>query len=67
MTFFAKRSAQTTLPCPTCKQSLLIARTCHVVYMQCPHCNKQFPLKEFVSRADAAMETFLEQCYMDRI
>lgn len=65
--FGAPRQAETTLSCPHCSQKLQIARTCHEVYMRCTVCGKVFPLKEFIARADEAMERFLEQAYVDRI
>ena len=64
---FAPRFAKTTLPCPRCAKNLEISRTCHMVFMRCPHCQKQYPLEEFISKADAAMEEFLENVYFDRI
>ena len=67
MPFFAPRDAETTLPCPECKSNLHIARTCHVVYMQCPHCHKKYDLQQFIARADESMEHFLENVYCDRI
>lgn len=65
--FFAPRSAQTTLPCPHCGQPLLVERSCHEAHMRCPHCRKTYPLTDYVAKADRAMEEFLENCYVDRI
>ena len=67
MALFAARDVETTIVCPNCNGHLHIARTCHEVYMRCPSCGKHFPLRDFVSRADAAMEQFLENVYCDRI
>lgn len=67
MALFAARDVETTLACPNCGGRLHIARTCHEAFMRCPACGGQFPLRDFVSRADAAMERFLENLYCDRI
>ena len=65
--FSAARQARTTLPCPDCGQALDIRRTCHEAYMQCSACRKEFPLTPFIPRMDEAMETFLEQLFVDRV
>lgn len=65
--FGAPRYADTTLVCPECGSSLQIARTCHEVFMRCTQCEKKYDLKQFISKADNAMEKFLEAAYMDRI
>jgi uncharacterized C2H2 Zn-finger protein len=65
--FSSPRDAQTSLLCPQCGQTLHIARSCHEVFMRCPACTAQFPLKEYIARADEAMEDFLEQVYVDRM
>ncbi|MCR5814247.1 MAG: hypothetical protein K6G15_07130 [Desulfovibrio sp.] len=67
MFYFAPRDVQTTLPCPQCQTPLHIARSCHEVFMRCPTCQKQFPLKEFIPKADTAMEEFMENVYCDRV
>lgn len=67
MSYFAARQAQTTLSCPECDHKLEIARTCHEAFMRCPFCGKRFPLEQFISQADEAMERFLEVLYFDRI
>lgn len=67
MALFAKRDAETTLPCPECGEKLHIVRSCHEAAMRCPHCKKDYPLKDYIGKADPAMEEFLENCYMDRI
>ncbi|MBO4335061.1 MAG: hypothetical protein J5846_04395 [Desulfovibrio sp.] len=64
---FAPRDAETSLPCPHCQRPLHIARSCHEVFMRCPSCEKCFPLKEFIPKADAAMEKFMENVYCDRV
>ena len=55
--FSAARQARTTLPCPDCGQALDTRRTCR----------KEFPLTPFIPRMDEAMETFLEQLFVDRV
>ncbi len=67
MFWSAPRDAETTLPCPNCREPLHIARSCHEVHMRCPACGKTYPLGEFVARADDAMEKFMENVYCDRI
>lgn len=67
MSFFSNRESETTLNCPKCNSKLFIARTCHEVFMFCKHCEKQYPLKDFVAQADSKMETFLENVYCDRM
>ena len=67
MAFFAARDAETSLVCPRCGARLHIGRSCHEVYMHCPACKAQFPLSEYISKADEAMERFLENVYCDRI
>lgn len=67
MAFFAARDAETTLVCPHCGAQLHIGRSCHEVYMHCPTCKARFPLKEYISQADEAMEHFLENVYCDRV
>lgn len=67
MTLFAPREAATGIACPACGQALNIKRSCHEVYMLCPACHKRFPLNDFISQADEAMERFLENVYCDRI
>lgn len=64
---FAPRQAQTTLDCPRCSGKLQITRTCHEASMVCPECGRRFPLRQFISRADDAMERFLENLYVDRV
>ena len=67
MTFFTAREAETSLACPDCGEALHIARTCHEAYMRCPACEARFPLREYIARADAVMEAFLERLHCDRI
>lgn len=67
MPYFSGRDAETTLVCPDCGQKLHIGRTCHEVFMHCPACKKKFTLREFIGKADQAMENFLENVYCDRI
>lgn len=67
MAYFPGRGAQTSLVCPQCGKPLHIARTCHEVFMHCPSCGRKYPLKDFISKADSAMEKFLENVYCDRI
>lgn len=67
MAYFAPREAQTTLSCPKCGETLEIARTCHEVYMRCKVCQGKWPLQDFIQKADAAMEQFLENVYCDRM
>ena len=61
------REAQTSLSCPACGKKLKIARTCHKAYMVCPSCGQTFPLRDFIEKADEAMEDFLNNCFIDRI
>lgn len=67
MSYFAARQAQTTLPCPTCGQALLVERSCREAHMYCPHCRQRYDLRPFIARADEALERFLEGLYLDRI
>lgn len=67
MAFFAARDVETTLSCPSCAQALHIARSCHEVFLRCPACQAKYPLQQFIHKADAAMENFLENVYCDRI
>ncbi len=67
MGYFPPRQAETTLPCPSCQNSLLIERSCHEAHMRCPHCGKSYPLSDFIRQADKAMEDFLDKCYLDRL
>lgn len=67
MAFFAPRDAETSLPCPGCGTRLHIARSCREVHIYCPACRAHYPIREYISRADAAMEQFLENVYCDRI
>ncbi|WP_165065078.1 dual CXXC motif small (seleno)protein [Desulfovibrio sp. ZJ200] len=67
MTFFAPRDAETSLHCPDCGTRLHIARSCREVHMYCPACRAHYPLREYIHRADEAMERFLENVYCDRI
>ncbi|WP_443660808.1 dual CXXC motif small (seleno)protein, partial [Desulfovibrio sp.] len=53
--------------CPECDHKREIARPCHEACMRCPFCGKRFPLEQFISQADEAMERFLEGLYFDRI
>ena len=53
--------------CPACGKKLKIARTCHKAYMVCPSCGQTFPLRDFIEKADEAMEDFLNNCFIDRI
>uniref|UniRef100_UPI003A93EE9C dual CXXC motif small (seleno)protein n=1 Tax=Desulfovibrio porci TaxID=2605782 RepID=UPI003A93EE9C len=55
------------LVCPRCGARLHIGRSCHEVHMYCPACKAQFPLNEYISQADEAMERFLENVYCDRV
>lgn len=67
MGYFAPRDAETSLDCPVCGSKLHISRSCHEVHMRCPHCSNEFPLKDYIGKADQAMENFLENVYCDRI
>ncbi len=67
MAFFAARDAETSLVCPRCGVRLHIGRSCHEVHMHCPACKAEFPLNEYISQADEAMERFLENVYCDRV
>ena len=67
MGYFAAREAQTSLSCPACGKKLKIARSCHKAYMVCPSCGQTFPLRDFIEKADEAMEDFLNNCFIDRI
>ncbi len=61
------REAQTSLKCPECDASLLIARSCHDVIMRCAACGASYPLRRFIAEADSVMEDFLENVYVDRM
>lgn len=67
MGYFSPRSAQTGIKCPQCDHNLEIRRSCHEVHMRCPRCNRDYPLKDYINNADSAMESFLENVYLDRI
>lgn len=67
MAYFAPRSVNTSVGCPLCKEKLDIRRSCTEVHMHCPACKKNFPLKDFIDKADRSMEEFLENVYIDRI
>lgn len=67
MSYFSPRSAQTTQNCPKCGKKLDIRRSCTEVFMYCPECRKEFPLRDFIGKSDKAMEDFLENVYLDRI
>lgn len=67
MVYFAPREAETTLPCPKCAHKLQITRSCQEVHLRCPNCKSNYPLADFISKADPAMEKFLENVYCDRI
>lgn len=61
------RSVQTTIACHACGQPLTVYRACRVVSMQCETCKKVFPLQEYVSEMDSALENFMENVHCDRI
>lgn len=63
----APREAQTSLKCPLCSDNLKIRRSCGEVWLECPRCGEKFALKDFIAKADPAMEAFLENLYVDRI
>lgn len=63
----SSHQAQTTIPCKECGQTLIVARTCHRVYMHCPKCDKKFPLNDYISKMDEALEKFMENVYCDRV
>lgn len=67
MSYFSAREARTTVPCPNCGADLYIKRSCLNVAMCCKQCEKSYPLRQFIDKADNAMEVFLENVYMDRI
>lgn len=67
MSYFSDRDAETTLKCPECDHKLHIGRNCHEVFMHCPSCKRKYQLKDFIGKADKAMENFLENVYCDRI
>ena len=67
MGFFAPREAKTTIPCPKCKEPLLVVRRCRSAHMACPRCRKEYPLEDYIQKADKAMEDFLDNCYIDRL
>ena len=61
------RSAQTTITCSQCGNPLLARRTCHQAYLYCERCQKEFALRDYISRMDAALEAFLEAINCDRV
>ncbi len=65
--FSAPRQARTTLACPDCGSDLDIRRTCHEASMFCTACGRLHPLAPFIPLMDAAMESFLEQLFVDRV
>lgn len=67
MGYFAPRDAETSFACPNCGKNLHINRSCQHVQMLCPACKKEYPLKDYIGKADKAMENFLENVYCDRI
>ena len=42
-------------------------RTCHAAYLYCEHCNKNFPLQDYIKVMDPALEEFLEAIACNRI
>ena len=67
MGFFVPREAKTTIPCPKCGEPLLVVRRCRSAHMACPRCRKEYPLEDYIQKADKAMEDFLDNCYIDRL
>lgn len=67
MGYFPPRDAGTTLDCPDCGGKLHICRSCQEVHMRCPQCGREYPLRDYIGKADKAMEDFLENVYVDRI
>lgn len=67
MAYFSPRDAETTLSCPDCGARMHIRRSCLEAHLACPACKKEYPLKDYIGQADAAMEKFLENLYIDRI
>lgn len=67
MGYFSPREVETGIACPQCGKNLHIGRSCHEVAMNCPHCHKSYPLRDYIGKEDEAMEKFLENVYMDRI
>ncbi len=61
------RSAQTTIPCEQCGEPLTVARTCHMAYLRCEHCKKDFRIQEYLDSMDPTMEAFLEALNCDRV
>ena len=61
------RHAQTTIRCALCKKPLMAKRTCHAAYLHCEHCNKNFPLQDYIKVMDPALEEFLEALACNRI
>lgn len=61
------RHAQTTISCALCKKPLVARRTCHAAYLHCEHCNKNFPLQDYIKAMDPALEEFLEALACNRI
>ena len=61
------RHAQTTISCALCKKPLMAKRTCHAAYLYCEHCNKNFPLQDYIKVMDPALEEFLEAIACNRI
>lgn len=68
MGYFPPHRAQTTHVCPRCRKARLeIVRSCHEAYMHCPACHSTYALRDYIAKADKAMEEFLENCYLDRL
>ena len=48
-------------------EPLLVVRRCRSAHMACPRCRKEYPLEDYIQKADKAMEDFLDNCYIDRL
>ncbi len=60
------RSTTTSLICRNCGQKLVARRGCQEVTLDCRDCGTIFPLKEYASQMDDALEDFLSGHFCDR-
>ncbi len=65
--FSHPRQAETTMPCKACGRPVSAKRSCLRVSLVCPSCKKEYPLEDYLAKMDAALESFLDGVYIDRI
>ena len=64
--YTAPRSMTTSLACRQCGEALVARRGCRDVTLDCQSCGARYPLKDFASQIDDALEEFLSQHFCDR-